>query len=67
MIVDAKAKFQRKIDVPLYSQQLLWNERSLENGNTVADYEIPREITLNLIVSHYFFSLDSVIIYHIFA
>ena len=49
-IDNVKAKIQDKISVPVNQQTLYYNETLLENGHTLADYQIYKESTLNLVI-----------------
>lgn len=48
-IETVKRLIQESEDVPMYLQRLIWAGRQLEDG-TLADYNIPKESTLHLVL-----------------
>jgi ubiquitin C len=48
-IEDLKAKIQEQTGIPTESQRLIFKGRRLQEGDTVGDYSIPKNATLNLV------------------
>ena len=49
-IESVKIKIQEKDGIPFESQLLIFNGRSLENQNTILNYDIIKESTLHLVL-----------------
>ena len=49
-IENVKGKIQDKTAISVDSMDLYFNDKQLENGQTLSDYNIQKEMTLNLII-----------------
>ena len=49
-IEDVKLKIQEEIGIPPYQQHLIFAGQELKDGNTLQDYSVKKDCTLNLVV-----------------